>query len=184
MYNSLISKLILLLSLLHIVVQAAPEYTGAKLKIRQTTDVTDASDDSTAAMSFVMQAVGPTNPNDPQCLEYARTANLSTIGANSTLRSAYIQASTQGTLITSNILDSAIAKLPKLKADVVLNMACGNLSTVALTESANNFSQGIVGQFSGIHGNPQEIKAGPELLVIVGGIMLMFTMVWCFMDPM
>ncbi|KAF2189124.1 hypothetical protein K469DRAFT_563005 [Zopfia rhizophila CBS 207.26] len=157
MHNSLLTNIILL-SLFHTAVIAAPDKYAAVLTVRQTSA-----------------------PTDPQCLDYARTANLSTIGANSTYRSAFLQASPVGTIFNAQMLNAAILKLPALTGDEALNQACGNLTTIALAEAERNFTVGIVAQFSGLVGNPQEIKAGPELLPIVGLIILIFGGVWSFM---
>ena len=158
MHNSLLTNTILLLSLFHTAVIAAPDKYAAVLAVRQTSA-----------------------PSDPQCLDYARTANLSTIGANSTYRSAFLQASPDGTMVEAKILDAAILKLPALTGNKALNQACGNLTTIALTEAERNFTMGIVAQFSGLVGNPQAIRAGPELVAIIGLMLLVFGGVWIFM---
>lgn len=158
MHNSLLTNILLLLSLFHTAVIAAPDKYAAVLAVRQTSA-----------------------PTDPQCIDYARTANLSTIGANSTYRSAFLQASPVGTMFEAKILDAATLKLPALTRDEALNQACGNLTTIALTEAERNFTMGIVAQFSGLVGNPQAIKAGPELVLIMGLILFVFGGVWIFM---
>ncbi|OCK81931.1 hypothetical protein K432DRAFT_350075 [Lepidopterella palustris CBS 459.81] len=158
MHHSLLTNIILLLSLFHTAVIAAPKTYAAVLAVRQTSA-----------------------PTDTQCLDYARTANLSTIGANSTYRSAFLQASRVGTIINGRMLDAAILKLPALTGNEALNQACGNLTTVAFTEAERNFTMGIVAQFSGLVGNPQTIKAGPELVPIMGLIVFIFGGVWSFM---
>lgn len=157
MYSSFFTKVFLLLSFLCTTGLAASDKPFAVLTVRQS------------------------DPTATQCLDYATTANLSTIGANSTYRSAFLQMSPLGSLANAKVLNAAIAKLPALTRDQTLNDQCGNLTTVAFTEAANNFSQGIVGPFSGLVGNPQAIKAGPEVVIIVGGIILMFSCVWSFM---
>jgi len=141
MRNSLLTNLILLLSLFHVTVLASPDKYPAIL-VRQTS--------------------GSTNP---QCLDYSRTANLSTIGKNSTYRSAFLQSSPQGTNMVAGMLNAAIAKLPALTTNATLNEACGNLTTVALTEAEKNFTKGVVAQFTGI--KPEGIRAGPEVAIIV-----------------
>jgi hypothetical protein len=89
-----------------------------------------------------------TTPSLPvTCLEYSSIANLSTIGLNATLRAAYLQAAPDGTDKSVAILNGAEAKLPALKVDAALNEQCGNLTTVALVEAGNNFTQGIVAQY-------------------------------------
>ncbi|OCL12805.1 hypothetical protein AOQ84DRAFT_360309 [Glonium stellatum] len=158
MHNSLLTNIILLLSLFYVAVIASPDKLPVALSVRQTSA-----------------------PIDSECLTYSRTANLSTIGANSTYRSAFLQASNVGTLMNSRMLDAAIQKLPALTRDAALNKACGNLTTIALTEAERNFTMGVVAQFSGLVGNPQSIKAGPELLAIVAAVVLVFGGVWMFM---
>ncbi len=126
------------------------------------------------------QAPGPSGPSttltrtSPQCLDYALTANLSTIGSNSTYRSAYIQASAAGTWYDLQMFAAAVAKLPALTADAPLNRACGNSTAIALTEAESNFTKGVVLQFEGLVGNPQAIRAGPLVLPIVGFAGLLF----------
>ncbi|KAL9949650.1 hypothetical protein D7B24_006718 [Verticillium nonalfalfae] len=83
----------------------------------------------------------------PQCIEYSRTANFSTIGSNITLRSAFIQASPFGTHQNLNFLAAMVVALPPMTADAALNAACGNLTTVAAAEAARNFSQGNIAGF-------------------------------------
>jgi hypothetical protein len=158
MHNLLLTNIILLLSLFHTAVIAAPDKYAAVLAVRQTSA-----------------------PTDPQCLDYARTANLSTIGTNSTYRAAFLQASPVGTIIEAKVLDAAILKLPALTGDEALNQACGNLTTIALTEAERNFTMGIVAQFSGLVGNPQAIKAGSELVPIFGLMLFVLGGVWIFM---
>jgi hypothetical protein len=87
------------------------------------------------------------NANTPACLDYSLTANLSTVGANSTYRSLFLQASTSGGLYDKRMFDSAVLKLPALTADKQLNRACGNLTTVAFVEAAKNYTRGTVLQF-------------------------------------
>ncbi|KAM0282144.1 hypothetical protein ACHAQH_003184 [Verticillium albo-atrum] len=87
-------------------------------------------------------------PGGPQCLEYSRTANFSTIGSNITLRSAFIQAAPVGTHASLNFLAAMVVALPPMTANVALNDACGNLTTIAAVEAQRNFSQGIVAGFT------------------------------------
>lgn len=87
------------------------------------------------------------------CEEYGRLVNLSTIGTNSTFRSAFIQASPDGTRHSGNILDEATAKYTELALinDTKLNdnkTGCGNLTELAIAEAPANFTKGIVGPFS------------------------------------
>lgn len=81
------------------------------------------------------------------CLDYSTIANLSTIGLNSTYRAAYLQASPDGTAHSASLLNDAEAKLPPLTKNEALNQQCGNLTTIALSGAAVNFTQGIVAQY-------------------------------------
>ena len=101
---------------------------------------------------------------DGACQNYATIANLSTIGANSSYRAAFLQNSPQGTYASAAILNNAIAQIPLLTKDVNLNTQCGNLTTVAATEAANNFTRGVVAQFSGL---PPPVKGFPNAMVIL-----------------
>lgn len=121
----------------------------------------------------------PTTQNGDGCLDYSITANMSTISANSSYRTAFMQKAPVGTIITARMLNAAQAKLPALTADVALNQRCGNLTELALTEAANNFTKGIVAQFT-TEGLPVGIRAGPDLIAIVLAIMCIFSMVWIF----
>lgn len=135
--------------------------------------------------------------NDPSCVTYSLTANLSTVGSNSSYRSAFYARSRSGSMFVllltlppyppsnpnhrydNRMFSAAIASLPKLTSDVALNSRCGNLTTVALREAERNLTLGTVLQFGGIV--PEGIKAGPEVVVIVGGVVLLFFGVWSFM---
>ncbi|KAF2493683.1 hypothetical protein BU16DRAFT_52185 [Lophium mytilinum] len=155
MQNSMLTNLIILLSLFHITVLAGPtvEKYPAILAVRQTT-------------------------SNPQCGDYSRIANLSTIGKNSTYRSLFLQASPRGTFADADMLNAAIAKLPTLTKDAGLNKACGNLTTVAFVEAEKNFTEGVVAQFSGLV--PTGITAGPEVALIVGFIVVGFCGMFIF----
>lgn len=111
------------------------------------------------------------------CLDYERTANMSTIGANGTYRTVLLQKSSTGTIYNARMMDAAIAKLPKLTADESLNSACGNWTEIALKEAARNFTLGMVAQFT-TEGLPVGIRAGPEVMGIVGTIVTLFSIVW------
>lgn len=78
------------------------------------------------------------------CTTYARTANLTIISNNSTFRAAFLQSVPMGVSYAATILDEATLQLPALQFDNELNSQCGNLTTVAFTEAARNFSQGTV----------------------------------------
>ncbi len=111
------------------------------------------------------------------CLDYERTANMSTIGANGTYRTVLLQKSSTGTIYNARMMDAAIAKLPKLTADTILNNACGNWTEIALKEAERNFTLGLVAQFT-TEGLPVGILAGPMLLPLIGGIATLFSIVW------
>jgi hypothetical protein len=121
----------------------------------------------------------PTTQVGDPCVDYSFTANMSTISANSSYRAAFMQKAPVGTMITARMLNAAQAKLPTLTADAALNQQCGNLTELALTEAANNFTKGIIAQFT-TEGLPVGIKAGPEVLIIVGAICALFSFVWVF----
>lgn len=162
MVNSLFAPVLLVLALFHTAVLAGPE-----------------QDVAAALVPRQQQAVFN---NAPECLNYARIANLSTVGTNSTLRSAFLQSSTTGTLYDKRMFTDAQLKLPALTANISLNAACQNWTAIALVESERNYSQRIVLQFANVPENPQSIKsAGPELIAIVSFIFLIFFSVWCFM---
>ncbi|KAL1592578.1 hypothetical protein SLS59_009670 [Nothophoma quercina] len=110
------------------------------------------------------------------CLDYERTANMSTIGANGTYRTVLLQKSSTGTIYNARMMDAAIAKLPKLTADTILNTACGNWTAIAMREAERNFTLGVVAQFT-TEGLPVGIKAGPEVLGIVGAIATLLSIV-------
>ncbi|EGY19042.1 hypothetical protein VD0002_g8876 [Verticillium dahliae] len=102
------------------------------------------------AVLIARQDAAPAGGNplaQPQCLEYSRTANFSTIGSNITLRSAFIQASPFGTHQNLDFLAAMVVALPPMTADTALNAACGNLTTVAAAEAARNFSEGNIAGF-------------------------------------
>ncbi|KAH7398173.1 hypothetical protein BKA66DRAFT_452532 [Pyrenochaeta sp. MPI-SDFR-AT-0127] len=159
MHTSLIANIILLLSAIHLVA-AAPEqkYPAAKVEVRQVSAV----------------------PSQAElCLDYEWTANMSTIGANGSYRTVLMQKSNVGTIFNARMMDAAIRKLPKLTADRTLNTVCGNWTEIALREAAVNFTQGIVAQFT-TEGLPVGIKAGPEVVWIVGVISVLMSVVWVF----
>lgn len=93
------------------------------------------------------------------CAQYSLVANLSAIGTNSTIRSAFLESSPRGTLFNSALLNVMEANAKLLMLDPELNQACGNLSALALQEVAVNFTMGIVGPFT-FTGNPVAIVNG------------------------
>lgn len=99
------------------------------------------------------------------CAQYSRIANMSTIGGNSSYRTAFLESSPVGTLQNAAMLNGAMAALPPLTADAALNTACGNLTTIAAEQAALNFTQGIVAQFT-FTGNPASVVNGPIMIVV------------------
>lgn len=156
----LFASLLVVASVFHTAMGASEKFPAAVLVERQTNPL-------------------PTTPTVDACLDYSITANMSTISANSSYRTVFIQKAPVGTIITSRMLNAAQAKLPGLTANVALNQQCGNLTELAVTEAVKNFTNGIVAQFS-TEGLPVGIKAGPEVIVIVGCICAIFSMVWVF----
>ncbi|KAJ4424197.1 hypothetical protein N0V82_001063 [Gnomoniopsis sp. IMI 355080] len=98
------------------------------------------------------------------CQQYSMVANMSAIGSNSTIRSAFLEASPVGTMFNAAMLNVAQANAVNLSKDVELNQACGNLTAVALQQVGVNFTMGIVGQFMFTE-NPVSVINGP---IIVG----------------
>lgn len=152
--------LVLLLSALHVSAGfAAARVNTPALAPRQSPS---ASTDST-----------DTSSNAPICQNYATVANLTTISANSTYRAAYLRSAPFGTTQSRGILDTPVPKLPALTADAALNQQCGNLTTIALTEAANNFTNGMVAQFviQPLVGPPLDTIITP---VVCGAILVLF----------
>jgi hypothetical protein len=162
MHSSILAKIIFFLSVLHLAVAAASEnkaeVPAAKLEARQ---------------------VSVTPSQADLCLDYERTANMSTIGANSTYRTVLMQKSNVGTIYNARMMDAAIAKLPALTADQTLNSVCGNWTEIALKEAEANFTQGIVAQFT-TEGLPVGIYAGPVLIPIFMACCAIMSIVWVF----
>ncbi|KAI1447786.1 hypothetical protein F5Y02DRAFT_378522 [Annulohypoxylon stygium] len=90
------------------------------------------------------QSASANAANSPICQNYARVANLSTVGLNSTYRAAFLRSSNLGTFDARAILDVESPKLMGLMMDVQLNQQCGNLSQVAIDGAAANLTQGTV----------------------------------------
>lgn len=90
-----------------------------------------------------------------------------------------MQKSNVGTIYNARMMDAAIAKLPRLTADQMLNTVCGNWTDIALREAEANFTRGVVAQFT-TTGLPVGIKAGPEVIGIVVTICALFSVVWIF----
>lgn len=122
------------------------------------------------------------NPSaSPQCLDYSRTANFSTIGSNTTLRSAFLQASPVGVKANLNMLAAAVAALPPLTMNVALNQACGNLTTIAAVEVDRNFSQGIIAGFTGVSLTPDAVVNDWQVIFCVLFCCFMLGIPWLFM---
>jgi hypothetical protein len=155
----LFASLLVLLSVFQLAVAAPGEYPAVELVVRQSTTAA-----TTPATS---------------CAEYSTIANMSVIGSNSSYRAAFLQKSPVGTIPNARMLNAAMAKLPALTADPTLNSQCGNLTTVATTEAANNFTAGIVAQFT-TAGLPVGIKAGPEVIITVLSCCVILSGVWIF----
>jgi hypothetical protein len=159
MHSSLVANILLLLSILGFVAAAPePNFPAAELEVRQT-------------------SVTPSQ--DQVCFDYQWTANMSTIGANGTYRTVLLQKSNVGTIYNARMMDAAIKKLPALTANKDLNDNCGNWTAIALAEAEKNFTQGIVAQFT-TEGLPVGIKAGPEVVLVVGAVSIVFSLVWIF----
>lgn len=157
MYTNLLTKIFLLLAAFNLV-SARANLPGAKLEVRQ---------------------VSATPSQAQLCLDYEITANMSTVGANGSYRTVVMQKANVGTIYSARMMDAAIKKLPALTADPVLNKECGNWTEIAFREAAVNFTQGIVAQYT-TEGLPVGIKAGPEVVAIVGAISILFSVVWVF----
>ncbi|KAI1322994.1 hypothetical protein F5Y16DRAFT_403861 [Xylariaceae sp. FL0255] len=78
------------------------------------------------------------------CANYARVANLSAVATNTTLRGAFLRSTPLGFFVASAILDAETPQLMSLMMNQQLNAECQNLSALAVTEAAANFSAGTV----------------------------------------
>ena len=157
MSSTLLTTILLFLSLLHLSAAVlGPKPSIAQVQVRQ---------------------VSATPSQADLCLDYERTANMSTIGANGTYRTVLLQKSSTGTIYNARMMDAAIAKLPKLTADTLLNTACGNWTEIALREAERNFTLRVVAQFT-TEGLPVGIRAGPMVLGVCGAIAALFSVVW------
>ncbi|ETS73059.1 hypothetical protein PFICI_15234 [Pestalotiopsis fici W106-1] len=110
---------------------------------------------------------------NPICENYSKVANLSVIGLNSTYRAAFLRSAPMGTDAASSILDTQSPKFPAMMMDQNLNAQCGNLSTIAFTEAANNFTSGIVADLV-IQPAPGIGVIGPETPLVVITIVILF----------
>lgn len=136
-----------------VIASPAPNHQGQSIKI----------------VSRQAAATVPTTGNGlstiQACQQYSTVANLSAIGSNSTIRSAFLEASPVGTMFNSAMLNVMQANAKNLTTDVALNEACGNLTAVALQQVGVNFTMGIVGQFTFTE-NPVSVLNGPIMIGI------------------
>ena len=160
MLSLLFTPLLLLLSLLHL-----------------STAISVPGPQPSAPEVLSVRQVSATPSQADLCLDYERTANMSTIGANSSYRTVLMQKSNVGTISNARMMDAAIKKLPALTADAALNSNCGNKTEIALREAERNFTMGIVAQFT-TEGLPVGIVAGPLVLGICGSIATLFSIAW------
>lgn len=167
MYNSLFTPLLLLLSIFQLAA-ASPSAKNVAVPGRLNTELE-------------VRQVSATPSQQDLCLDYERTANMSTVGANGSYRTVVMQKANVGTLTSARMMDAAIAKLPPLTADKTLNDRCGNWTEIALAGAEKNFTMGVVAQFT-TEGLPVGIYAGPEVLIIVGVISLLMSVVWIFAE--
>lgn len=105
------------------------------------------SDGLVARQNANAGAAGGNTPTVVSCEEYARIANLTIIGLNSTYRAAFLRSGPFGTDTMSGMVDQAAPKLPALTMDPTLNQQCGNSTAIAIVEAANNLTKGIVADF-------------------------------------
>ncbi|KAK7934698.1 hypothetical protein PG985_000193 [Apiospora marii] len=100
----------------------------------------------------------------PLCDQYSFIANYSAIGANSTMRDALQSASPHGADIVGRVVDAAMKAAGYFARDKTINKMCGNLTSIADQEAANNFSNGIVAdQVVGGQGLGAGARAGASL---------------------
>jgi hypothetical protein len=121
----------------------------------------------------------PRQADNNLCTEYTRIANLSTIGSNSSYRSIFLSQSSVGSMYDAKMFTAAMNALPPMMMDKGLNDRCGNATATAIAEAERNLTKGIVAQFEGV--KPGTIKAGWELMVIVGVVIMIFVGTWGFM---
>ncbi|KAH8897874.1 hypothetical protein GQ53DRAFT_452660 [Thozetella sp. PMI_491] len=162
MYDSKFFASIVRVLLLFSVFHAA---SAELIKIRQTTSTGTTSGVDNSAML--------------NCNAYSTIANLSTISANSTYRAAFMRSSTDGTYKSVTMLNNAQAALPALKFNVALNQQCGNASEIALVEAENNFTKGIIGEFTILEapGIAPSGLGGPATFVSMLGIAAIWAIV-------
>lgn len=139
---------------------------GVSFTTSATASPTPDSTEGTGSINVILsrQAAAPLAVPEA-CAQYSRVANLSAIGANATIRSAFLEASPVGTLFNAALLNRMQQAAGPLARDAQLNQACGNLTAVALQQVGVNFSAGIVGQFA-VAENPVSIVSGPIVCVV------------------
>jgi hypothetical protein len=160
-----LSLLTLLLSTIHLAL-SAPEIhlAGGIAKLSTTLEV---------------RQVSATPSQADLCLDYERTANISTVGANGSYRTVVMQKANVGTLTSARMMDAAIRKLPALTADQTLNSECGNWTEIALVEAEKNFTMGMVLQFT-TEGLPVGIVNGLPIIFVCAAICVLMSVVWVF----
>lgn len=137
----------------------------------------DAGSDGLAAR----QNAGGNTPTVVSCEEYARIANLTIIGLNSTYRAAFLRSGPFGTDTMSGMVDQAAPKLPPLTQDRTLNEQCGNFTAIALVEAANNLTKGIVADFQ-IVDAPGITLEGSNTLIICLAILVFMGSIFMTME--
>ena len=115
------------------------------------------------------------------CQEYARIANLTIIGKNSTYRAAFLRSGPFGTDTMSGMVDQAAPKLPALTMDQTLNQQCGNSTAIAIVEAANNLTKGIVADFK-IVDAPGITLAGNDTWIICLAILIFMGSIFMTME--
>ncbi|WYZ36938.1 hypothetical protein EsH8_II_000444 [Colletotrichum jinshuiense] len=130
--------------------------------------------------AVVVRQTTPAVSTIMSCGEYSRIANLSTVGANSTYRATFFEASPNGNQFNAEVLDTAIAKLPSVIMDRALNEACGNLTALAIQEAANNFTLRTVLQFSNIP-PPEPLDTSTHIIFVCLGAVFFMGGTWIAM---
>ncbi|KAI0020311.1 hypothetical protein F4780DRAFT_378193 [Xylariomycetidae sp. FL0641] len=110
------------------------------LSVAATADDTLADAQELAARQIANAAAA----NTPECMNYAMVANLSTVAANTTLRSAFMTSSDMGTLASRTLLLDIMPELVPLMMDKQLNAKCGNLTAIAVQGVDANLTAGQV----------------------------------------
>jgi hypothetical protein len=129
--SPLLAILLAILSLLAHTIGATPHAVYAAAEVSAAADLLVSREQTTTSI----------------CTEYSSVANLSTIGLNSTYRAAFLQSSPTGTLASAKLMNDAEAKISQYQFNETTNDECGNLTALAITGAAANFSMGIVAEF-------------------------------------